>query len=257
MNYKKDIKKLFIKLFARKMFQSFFKQLHWIALRGMNYGAGYSPYDSGEIFFLHYVKKNSPGYINVLDVGANTGQYTLLCNQIFQKDCRIFSFEPTKHAFKKLEKNTNFSENILLYNFGMGEVNKKSKIYYSRLGSVQSSLFQDDGAVESENINLWTIDEFCEEHDIKHITILKLDVEGYEYKVLAGAKNSIKNVDYIQFEFGNKQVDSRNFLKDFITILSNFKIYRLIQDGLVEVNSNPINEIFQTSNYVAINRNLL
>ena len=224
MMYKKDIKKLFIKLFARKVFQSFFKQLHWVALRGMNYGAGYSPYDSGEIFFLHYVKKNSPGSISVLDVGANTGQYSLLCNQIFQKDCRIFSFEPTKHAFKKLEKNTKFSENILLHNFGMGEVIKKSKIYY--------------------------------EHDIRNITILKLDVEGYEYKVLEGAKNSIKNVDYIQFEFGNKQVDSRNFLKDFITFLSDFKIYRLLQDGFIEIDSNPINEIFQTSNYIGINRRI-
>ena len=64
----------------------------------------------------------------------------------------------------------------------------------------------------------------------------------------------IDAVDYIQFEFGNKQVDNRNFLIDFIDLLDRFKIYRLVQNGFIPVDKNPIHEIFQTSNYVAIHK---
>ena len=44
------------------------------------------------------------------------------------------------------------------------------------------------------------------------IDLLKLDVEGYEYKALLGGSKAMNDIDYIQFEFGNKQVSSRNFM---------------------------------------------
>lgn len=255
---KKAIRKLFVRTFSRKFFQPFFKKLHWISLRGMNYGGGHSPHDSGEIHLLNYIKKrtnNNP--VIILDVGANIGQYALLANDIFKTNCIIHSFEPTELAFKKLKKNTQNFKNINLINKGIGDFNGETKIFYDGKGSVQSSIIEDDFLKYSETIELVTIDDFCKINNIQKITILKLDVEGYEYQSLMGALNSINNIDYIQFEFGNKQVSSRHFLSDFITLLNNFKIHRLIQNGLIEIDSNPINEIFQTSNYVAINKKVL
>lgn len=254
--HKKKIKKLFVKFFARKLFQPIFRRMHWISLRGMNYGGGFSPYDSGELFFLNYVKKHSSEIIKIMDIGANTGQYALLCNKIFDTSCIIYSFEPTANSFQKLKINTERIDNIHSYNLGMGESSKKSRIYYSKPGSVQSSLFRNNFSELSENIELTTIDEFCSKNGIEKINILKLDVEGYEFQVLKGAKKFINTVEYIQFEFGNKQVLSRNFLNDFIVLLSEFKIYRLLQDGFIEIDSDPINEIFQTSNYVGINKRI-
>lgn len=255
---KKAIRRLFIRTFSRKFFQPFFKKLHWVSLRGMNYGGGHSPHDSGEIYLLNYIKKRTNSKtINILDVGANLGQYALLANNIFKTNCIIYSFEPTELAFKKLKKNTISFGNIKPINKGVGDFNGETQIFYDGEASVQSSIVKDDVLKYSETIELVTIDDFCKTNNIQKITILKLDVEGYEYQSLMGASSSINNIDYIQFEFGNKQVSSRHFLSDFITLLDSFKIYRLIQNGLIEIDSNPINEIFQTSNYVAINKKIL
>ena len=253
---KKKIRSLFIKLFARKLFQPLFKKLHWISLRGMNYGGGYSPYDSGEVFFLNYAKNSINNEIVILDIGANTGQYALLSNDVFKSKCTIYSFEPTKFAYSALKKNTSSYANIITINEGIGEFIGETKIFYDGPGSVHSSIIKDEFLKYSETIKLTTIDAFCKTNHIKKINILKLDVEGYEYLSLKGGINSINNIDFIQFEFGNKQVFCRNFLVDFIELLDNFKIYRLVQDGFIEINRNPINEIFQTSNYVAINKNV-
>lgn len=253
---KKKARNFFIKLFARKLFQPFFKKLHWISLRGMNYGAGYSPYNSGESFFLNHVKNIIKDEVTILDVGANVGKYTLLCNKIFESKCIIYAFEPTVFAYKILKKKTLHLQNIKSYNVGLGESIKTVEIFYDSPGSVQSSIVENITTKFKESINLITIDEFCNTNQIEKIHVLKLDVEGYEYNVLKGGLERIKNVDYIQFEFGNAQVSSRNFLRDFIELLDNFKIYRLIQNGFVEINTNPINEIFQTSNYIAVNKNI-
>lgn len=253
---KKRIRKLFVKIFARKSFQPFFKKLHWLSLRGMNYGGGDSPYDSGEIYFLNYIKKRTNKKITVLDVGANIGQYATLANKIFKSDCTIFSFEPTSFSYSLLKKNTKGLNSIITINKGIGEISGKSEIFYNGKASVQSSILQDDFSNHSETIQLTTIDEFCESNQINKIDLLKLDVEGYEYKALLGGIKSLNNINYIQFEFGNKQVLSRNFIIDFIKLLDNFKIYRLVQDGFVEITDKPINEIFQTTNYIAINKNL-
>tara|TARA_R110002051_G_scaffold292072_1_gene356322 strand:- start:15640 stop:16419 length:780 start_codon:yes stop_codon:yes gene_type:complete len=254
--FKKRSRKLFVRVFARKIFQAFFKKLHWISLRGMNYGGGHSPHDSGEIFLLNHIKNNTKGQTTIFDVGANIGQYANLANKVFESNCLIYSFEPVESTFSALKKNTKNHENIIAVNKGMAEEVGQSKIYYNGPGSVQSSLIEDEFSPYSETIELTTIDGFCISNQINKIHLLKLDVEGYEYNALLGAKNSLNNIDYIQFEFGNKQVDSRNFLIDFIKILDDFKIYRLIQNGFVEVDANPINEIFQTSNYIAINKKI-
>ena len=253
---KKKTRKLFIRLFARKLFQSFFKKLHFISLRGMNYGGGHSPLDSGEIFFLNYIKNKSTTSITIFDVGANLGQYALLANKIFESKCHIYSFEPVQSTYTAFVKNTKSYDNITGTNKGVGEQSGSSEIFYDGPGSVQSSIVDKEFSEYSETIELTTVDDFCVANAIEKITILKLDIEGYEYNALLGAKNSLNGIDYIQFEFGHKQISNRNYLIDFIQLLDNFKIYRLIQDGFVEVDANPINEIFQTSNYIAINKSI-
>lgn len=230
--------------------------MYWVSIRGMNYGGGHSPYDSGEIFLLNHVKNNSNGNIKIFDVGANTGQYALLADKIFESKCLIYSFEPVQSTFTAFSNKTKRYKNIIGIKKGIGEIEGKSKIFYDGPVSVQSSIVDHQFSKHSETIELTTIDHFCIANGIEKINILKLDIEGYEYNALIGGKNNLDNIDYIQFEFGNKQISSRNFLVDFIKLLENFKIYRLLQDGFVEIDSNPINEIFQTSNYIAINKNI-
>ena len=57
---------------------------------------------------------------------------------------------------------------------------------------------------EMTNVN--TLDNFCYKNKIKKIDFLKIDVEGYEYMVLQGAKKIIKDVKYIMIEAQKRHV---------------------------------------------------
>lgn len=259
MRAKKEIKQFFLKIFARKGLQVAFDTLHWIALRGMNYGAANHPINSGELFFLQYLKKKCGTNLVIFDIGGNVGQFTTLANKVFEGKARIYSFEPTLKAFNNLFQSLKDERNIELFRIGFGSEKGFIEIYYDKAGSVQATAFKDKGkTLQSEIVQITTLDNFCEEMNISHIDFLKIDVEGYELFVLQGAKELIENkkLRYIQFEFGNQQILSKHFLKDFKDILLDFKIYRLLQNGFIEINDNPRYEIFQTSNYIAIRKDI-
>lgn len=247
-------------ILGNKYFQFFFEFLFKVALKGMNYDRGHIPELSGEKYVLQLLAKkitSTPLYL--FDLGANKGQYSQLAYTVLGDRCCIFAFEPSLKAFEILKQ-----QNIPLkaYNLGLGSQKQVAQVYYDEEGSVRASLYpigRNDGYTntsldKSHAIELTTIDIFCLENQITQIDFLKIDVEGHELEVLKGANDMIAKgaVKYIQFEFGNIAIESRIFLKDFFTILKNYKIYRILQNGLFEIHYKEEYEIFLTTNYLAV-----
>jgi FkbM family methyltransferase len=245
-------------ILGNKYFQPLFEFLFKVALKGMNYDRGHVPELSGEKYVLHWLNnkiKASP--IILFDVGANKGQYAQLAYAILGSKANIFAFEPSSKAFEILER-----QNSLLkaYNLGMGASKQTAQVYYDEEGSVRASLYPkgyshtNTHLDKSQSIQLITIDSFCIENHIQQIDFLKIDVEGHEIEVLKGANQMLAQgaIKYIQFEFGSLGVESRIFLKDFFTILKDYKIYRILQNGLRQIDYHEAHEIFLTTNYLAI-----
>ena len=111
---------------------------------------------------------------------------------------------------------------------------------------------------KSEEIKLSTLDIYCKMNDIDRINFLKIDIEGHELNALYGAIELIKNkkIDYIQFEFGGTNIDSKTYFRDFYYLLNdNYKIYRILKDGLFEIATyKETYEIFSAINYLAIKK---
>jgi hypothetical protein len=82
-----------------------------------------------------------------------------------------------------------------------------------------------------------------------------MDVEGNELKVLNGSKGMLNEgkIDFIQFEFGGCNIDSRTYFQDFFYLLKErYRIYRIIGDGLYEIRQYREQfEIFTTTNFFA------
>ena len=55
-------------------------------------------------------------------------------------------------------------------------------------------------AVVEEEVHCVTLDQYCIEHGIEHIDTLKIDVQGFESKVLRGARSILENVGQIMIE---------------------------------------------------------
>ena len=106
-----------------------------------------------------------------------------------------------------------------------------------------------------EEIKIKTIDSYCDEHAIKTINLLKLDIEGHELDALKGAKRMLSSgaIDFIQFEFGGCNIDSRTYFQDFYYLLKDdFRFFRILKDGLFPIKSYKEEyEVFITTNFLA------
>ena len=223
---------------------------------------------SGERFFISKVLKNylkGPKPV-LLDVGANIGKYALSLSREFP-DAKIFSFEPNRNTFKILKQNVKDKAECI--NAGLGSEVKTGKIYTyaDSLTSSHASIYSDVFKVfhEAEKVvdidfEMITIDNFCAQRGIKEIDLLKIDTEGNELEVLKGGRKMLSEdrIKVIQFEFGECDVFSRVFLRDFYDVLSNYRIYRLNSGSLIPFfEYKSTNEIFRFQNFVAINTKLV
>jgi len=261
--YVKRAKLFFDKIKGQKEYQTLFEDLHRLSLQGMNIGGWTNTDNSGEKNALYYVfdKLKKRDNLILFDVGANVGNYSILLSGIFTQNYRVFAFEPSKPTFKKLTQNTQHYRNISLYNFGFSDKNTSLTLFSNKELSGLASLYNrrldhfDINMNIKEEIKIKTIDSFCAENDITHIDFLKLDIEGNELNALHGAKKMLDNhkIDFIQFEFGGCNIDSRTYFQDFYYLLKeDYYIYRIVKDGLYKINQyKELYEAFTTTNYLA------
>lgn len=233
-------------------YQRFFESLERLSHIGMNIGVGAQPEDSGELGVLEYVKRKEGGNIVIFDVGASTGAYTRLIRGVFP-DAEIYAFEPSSKSFAALS----VLEGVRLNNIALSDERSASPLYADSFGSEIGSLYRrkadwtDFGAIEEVRTD--SIDLFCRDSGIREIGLLKLDVEGNELRALMGAREMLKDIKYIQFEFGGCDIDSRVFFRDLYDLLKDdFRIYRIVRDGLFPIDSyDERQERFVYSNFLA------
>jgi len=249
---KKIIKKIF---FGKKAFQTFFRRLFDISIEGMNIGTGgRSINETGELFAIKYAlsKETNP---TVFDVGAQGGDYVKEIFNITKGKAKIYAFEPCLRDYQILEKE--LGEKATIIKSALGDTEGKATLYYpDNVGGLSSLHKPHNGFNESEEVKIQTIDNFCKLNNIKNITLLKLDVEGNELACLKGAEHMLPTIKYIQFEFSTASRDARVYFRDIFNFLSDYKIYRILRDGLYEIrNPEKITELLFTTNYLAERKN--
>lgn len=142
----------------------------------------------------------------ILEAGAQFGEDTRWMSE-FWPTGKIFSFEPNPESFNQLIQNTSTLSNVSTYKIGLDKSASTKDFYLA--GGASSILkptkcFNDDYFHADLNnpikIECTTLDTWCQEHGIKKIDFMWLDLEGNELNALMGGEQILKTVTAIYTE---------------------------------------------------------
>jgi FkbM family methyltransferase len=127
----------------------------------------------------------------ILDIGANTGVYSLVAGSVNSK-AKVFAFEPSREVSIKLCKNVDANPfNIQVVKKALS--NKKGAAsFYDKSGhNYTGSLNENSGSnTIAYEVETETLDNFIEEYGLT-VDLIKIDVEKHEPEVLEGFKKYI------------------------------------------------------------------
>lgn len=160
-----------------------------------------SVFDEYEPFETEVIKNKIKERMNVLNIGAHIGYYTLLVSKIIGDNGRVFAFEPDIRNLEILKKNIilNKLKNIIIVSKAVSDKEGKQKFYLSSFGSNLHSLIYNafnkpDKEIEIDVIKL---DNYFKNYKGR-IDFIIMDIEGAEGKVIKGMSNLLKkNKDII------------------------------------------------------------
>jgi len=173
------------------------------------------------------VKKTFMNNINegdtIIDVGANIGEFSLIAAKKVGNKGKIISIDPLRQAVSWLEKNfrLNGFSNYEILEKAVGK-NKGTMTLYKRSESSEIGILDPDISekklVNTGEILVDTIDGIISSRNIDKVEMLKIDVEGFEYEVLCGCKNSFKEkkIKKIFCEIHSQFLKKRGLNKDSI-----------------------------------------
>tara|TARA_B110000305_G_C19426397_1_gene633809 strand:+ start:723 stop:1433 length:711 start_codon:yes stop_codon:yes gene_type:complete len=182
------------------------------------------------------------GYIkNIIDVGSNKGQFSLI-SRIIYPESFIYSFEP-QEKYLNLQKKI-FHNKIKFYNCCLGEKEYFKDLYITQRED-SSSLLEPS---ISENkiykvkkkikVKIKTLNNIFKNKKLEN-SLMKIDVQGYEYQVLKGSSKIINKINYLLIELSSQgiykhQIDKYKIIEFLKT--KNFKIIKKYNKSMIENN---------------------
>lgn len=171
----------------------------------------------------------------IFDIGSYKGEFVdIFVNKY--NSTKFYLFEPMQENFFYLKKKFINNKNIFIINKGLCDKNMFLPLYINVTSNASTFSKLNNNAffcklrkfllgekklvIKKEICKLTSLDEFVKKNNVDYIDLLKIDVEGFEFKVLKGAKNILKKTKYILIEitfsdifksYNHKKID--NFLE--------------------------------------------
>jgi FkbM family methyltransferase len=149
---------------------------------------------------------------SIIDVGANTGQFARDMRHFFPK-ATIYCFEPLTDPFRKLAKwSATQGGYVRAFNLALGESSGEIPMFWHIDHTPSSSLLASTDlnatyypctrAQRSCSVRIARLDDVMAEakHPLAQDMLLKLDVQGYEDRVLRGATETLRSASAVVLE---------------------------------------------------------
>ncbi len=193
----------------------------------------------------------------IFDIGAHHGESVNYFKNILP-DANIYSFEPDPDSFSILtSKNV---KEVLYFNLALSDKDGKETFYRNNISHTNSllkvnisskdSIGISQAAIENDaqyfdsfnneiSVDTMRLDSFIKEHSINKIDILKIDVQGAEYRVLCGgnaalAKTKVVVMELSFFDYYEHQTTFLDVEKILVPL--GFRLF-----SISEISNNPMN----------------
>jgi FkbM family methyltransferase len=186
--------------------------------------------------------------LTVIDVGANSGDWSVA--MIAAAGARpalhldLHAFEPVAGAFAVLERAVPPSSarlSVTLNNVGLSSREGEMVMHVTQAAAATNSLYQAEvpGLTSPSSVRLTTVDAYVRDRKLAHVDLLKVDTEGHDLAVLEGARGALARgaVGLVQFEYNDRWIASRHFLKDAFDLMQglgvDYFIGKVTRHGIV------------------------
>ncbi len=152
---------------------------------------------------------NEAGISTVLDIGANVGQFAKMISLACPGLKTLHSFEPLAECHAPLGRALSGDPRHVVHSFGFGDKDEKVRINRadftpcSSLLRPKELLIRDHpgaGRIKEETIELRTLDNWASETNLNAELLIKIDVQGYEDRVISGGRNTLRSARFVLIE---------------------------------------------------------
>lgn len=175
----------------------------------------------------------------IVDGGAHRGG-SVEAFSVYVPHAEFHCFEPDPLLASELKDLFSGRSNVHIISSALGQSSGHATFNINASRPTNSLLSVADGiqadlqalcqVVEQVDVDVVSIDEYCKAQGIKQVDILKLDLQGYDYKALLGASLTLQNVQVAQVEVLFAEIyQGCNLFQDILTLMlgHGFSLYTL------------------------------
>ena len=148
----------------------------------------------------------------VMDIGANCGLFAAFVKERFP-DVRVICCEPAPDLARVIRKNCGSGVELLPY--AIDDRCGRAKFYVNGASQQTNSLLKSAADLYSEGnvlkeveVEVRTLDSVCSDLHLTRVDVVKLDIQGAEFRALAGARQMLAGVGVIFIESTWMEIDS-------------------------------------------------
>lgn len=168
-------------------------------------------YDKTGLYFIEKILSKLNASI-IFDIGASIGNHALRMSQYCHT---LYLFEPQPTLTNNLNKTADLNHitNWKILNIGLSDEERKLVFYKNLDSNIESSFVAELKGKNfvTEEALVCVGDEVVCQHSINCLDFMKIDVEGFEAKVILGLKKSIQKFRPIIFMEWDKQITKDQF----------------------------------------------
>ena len=144
----------------------------------------------------------------IVDIGANTGQFAAMIHRVCP-GARILSFEPIADCFEELQSTLEGIPGSRAFKLALGDTKGPSVMNRSEFTPCSSMLtltglvckdHPDAAKITRESVQAARLDDILHGDELEPELLVKIDVQGYEDKVIQGGTSTLARASFVAME---------------------------------------------------------